>query len=109
MKMKRILKNMFPIFKSIDEKFAEIGFVKIKEDEYGAVYKRRVDKYNYTQTLDLVHKASGRHIIQSYDEELTDQKKIGNTCVGLTMYEAKLCVKKMKQMGWKIFKDGKTH
>ncbi len=105
MKMKKMLKNMFPIFKSIDEKFAEIGFIKIEEDEYGAVYKRRIDKYNYTQTLDLVHKASGRHIIQSYDEELTDQKKIGNTCVGLTMYEAKLCVKKMKQMGWKITKE----
>lgn len=97
------------LFKTVDEKFAEIGFVKIEEDEFGAVYKRRVDKYNYTQTLDLGHKASGRHIIQSYDGELTDQKKIGNTCVGLTMYEAKLCVKKMKQMGWKIFKDGKTH
>lgn len=105
MKMKKMLKNMFPIFKSIDEKFAEIGFIKIEEDEYGAVYKRRIDKYNYTQTLDLVHKASGRHIIQSYDEELMDQKKIGNTCVGLTMYEAKLCVKKMKQMGWKMTKE----
>lgn len=93
------------LFKSIDEKFAEIGFVKEKEDYYGATYKRKIEKYNYTQTLDLVHKVSGRHIIQSYDEELTDQKKVGNTCVGLTMYEAKLCVKKMKQMGWKV-KDG---
>ena len=93
------------LFKTVDEKFAEIGFVKVEENEYGATYKRKVDKYNYIQTLALLHKASGRHLIQSYDADLMDEKKIGNTCVGLTMYEAKLCIKKMKQMGWKV-KDG---
>ena len=93
------------LFKTVDEKFAEIGFVKVKENEYGVTYERKIDKYNYTQTLALLHKASGRHLIQSYDADLMDEKKIGNTCVGLTMYEAKLCIKKMKQMGWRI-KDG---
>ena len=34
----------------------------------------------------------------------SDEKKIGNTCVGLTMYETKLCLRKMKQMGWKPLK-----
>ena len=90
------------LFKTVDEKFAEIGFVKVEEDEYGVTYKRKDYEYGYTQTLDLLHKASGRHLIQSYDADLMDEQKIGNTCVGLTMYEAKLCVKKMKQMGWKV-------
>ena len=93
------------LFKTIDEKFKEIGFVKIKEDEYGAYYERYNKMFKYTQVIDLMRKASGRHIVQSYDKELTDQKNIGNTCVGLTMYEMKLCVKKMKQMGWKIVKE----
>lgn len=93
------------LFKTVDEKFAEIGFEKVEENEYGVTYKRKIEEHNFTQTLALLHKASGRHLIQSYDAELMDEKKIGNTCVGLTMYEAKLCVKKMKQMGWKI-KDG---
>ena len=35
------------------------------------------------------------------DENISVLKRIG-----LTMYEAKLCVKKMKQMGWKV-RDGK--
>ena len=52
------------LFKTVDEKFAEIGFVKVEENEYGATYKRKVDKYNYTQTLALLHKASGRHLIK---------------------------------------------
>ena len=93
------------LFKTVDEKFAEIGFTKIKEDKYGVIYEKNVDQHSYTQRLALLHKASGRHLIQSYDVYLMDEEKIGNTCVGLTMYEAKLCVKKMKQMGWKV-KDG---
>ena len=92
-------------FKTIDEKFEEIGFKKIKEDEFGATYERYNDQFKYTHTLDLLHKANGRHIVQSTDNELTDQKGIGNTCVGLTMYEIKLCYKKMKQMGWKMIKE----
>jgi hypothetical protein len=51
-----------------------------------------------------MHKESGEHIVQSYDRDLMDEKKIGNTCVGLTMYEIQLCIKKMKKMGWKNIK-----
>lgn len=28
------------LFKTIDEKFKEIGFVRIRDDEYGASYER---------------------------------------------------------------------
>lgn len=87
------------LFKSVDEKLKEIGFVKIKEDKYGVRYERKNSKYNFTQSVDILHKASGRHILQSYDNELMDQKKIGNTCVGLTGYEMKLFLKKMKHIG----------
>lgn len=89
------------LFKSIDDRFREIGFIKVKEDKYGAEYERENKKHGYTQTLYLGHKKSGKHIVQSYDKNLMDEKKIGNICVGLTMYEMKLCLKKMKQMGWK--------
>lgn len=87
------------LFKSVDDKLAEIGFVKIEEDKYGVKYERKNSKYNFTQSVDILHKASGRHILQSYDNELIDQEKIGCTCVGLTGYEMKLFLKKMKQIG----------
>lgn len=87
------------LFKSVDEKLKEIGFVKIEENKHGVRYERKNSKYNFTQSVDILHKASGRHILQSYDNELMDQKKIGNTCVGLTGYEMKLFLKKMKQIG----------
>lgn len=85
------------IFKTIDEKFAEIGFTKVKEDKYGISYTRYNEKYKYTQCLDIVYKEHGSNLIQSYDSNLRDTKGIGNTCVGLSMYEAELCIKKMKQ------------
>ncbi len=86
------------LFKSVDEKLKEIGFVKIEEDKYGVRYERKNSKYNFTQSVDILHKASGRHILQSYDADLMDEKKVGNTCVCLTGYEMKLFLKKMKQI-----------
>ena len=92
------------LFKTVDDKFKKIGFIKVCEDEYGVSYERVHRCPRYLQRLDLMRKASGRHIVQSYDPYLTDSKKIGNTCVGLSMYEMKLCIKKMKEMGWKEVK-----
>lgn len=87
------------IFKSVDEKLKEIGFNKICEDKHGAQYERYNAKYNYWQRVDIWRKASGRHILQSYDRDLMDEKKIGSTNVGLTGYEMKLFLKKMKKLG----------
>lgn len=87
------------MFKNIDKKFEEIGFIKVSEDKNGAVYERKNGQYNYIQVLGIYYKANGRHIVQSYDKELMDSKMIGNTCVGLTYYEMKLATKKMKQLG----------
>lgn len=86
------------LFKTVDEKLATIGFTKEKEDKYGCVYKRKDKKYNFTQKVVISHKKSGRHILQSYDPDLADNDGIGNTCVGLTGYELKLFIKKMKQL-----------
>lgn len=88
------------MFKNIDRRFEEIGFVKVSEDKYGATYERKDEEYNYTQVLAILHKASGRHLIQSYDKDLMDSKMIGNVGVGLTYYETKLALKKMKQLGY---------
>ncbi len=44
------------LFKTVDEKLAEIGFTKEKEDKYGCVYKRKDKKYNFTQKVVIGHK-----------------------------------------------------
>lgn len=91
-------------FKSADKKFEDIGFKKISENKYGAEYERYNGQFKFTQSLCLMHKSSGHHIVQSYDKELFDEKMIGNCVVGLTMYEMELCLKKMREMGWKKVK-----
>lgn len=93
------------LFKTVDRKLAEIGFTKEKEDKYGCVYKRKDKEYNFTQKVAIVHKKSGRHILQSYDPDLGDDEGIGNTCVGLTEYEMKLFIKKMKQLKMYVGKE----
>ena len=84
------------LFKSIDEKFEEIGFKKISENKHGASYERYDKEYEYNQRLDLCYKVNGNHIIQSYDE--TNTTKDYSPVVGLTAYEMKLALKKMKQL-----------
>ena len=86
-------------FKSVDEKLKKIGFEKINEDKYGCRYCRHDDKYNYTQIVNIASKANGELLLWSYDADLFDNKKIGNICVGLTYYEMKLFMKKMRKIG----------
>lgn len=87
------------LFETVDDKLNDIGFVKVNEDKYGVEYERKNDEFNYTQVVSILHKASGRHILQSCDKDLMDEAKIGNVGVGLTEYEMKLFLKKMKQIG----------
>lgn len=39
------------LFKTVDEKIAEIGFTKVEEDKYGCSYERKDKKYNFTQKI----------------------------------------------------------
>lgn len=89
------------LFKTIDERFKEIGFDKLRDGDYIVSYERYVKEYDYTERLDIVHKASGRHIVQCYDPDLFDAEGIGNCCIGMTYYEMRLAMKKMQQKGWK--------
>lgn len=86
------------LFKTVDHKLADIGFVKVREDKHGVEYERVNKEFGYTQCVNILHKHSGKHILQSYDKELFDNKGIGNTCVGLTTYELKLFYKKMSYL-----------
>jgi len=79
-----------------DAKLAKLGFEKVREDKYGAEYIK--DCNGYIQTVAILHKASGRHILQSYDSHLTDERGIGCTNVGLTYTELRVFAKKMREM-----------
>lgn len=84
------------MFKNIDKKFEEIGFFKIKEDEYGVCFERYNKDFDYIQRLDILKKSNGKHIVQSYDK--TNTTSSFSPVVGLTGYELKLVLKKMKKI-----------
>lgn len=87
------------IFKTTDKKLEDLGFKKTREDKFGAEYERVFPGYKFTHKVALLHKENGRHLLQSYDPDLLDGKKSGCTNVGLTYNEAKLFLKKMKELG----------
>ena len=90
------------LFKPVDKKLAEIGFIRVEDaDDEAIVDYRRVNKKNgYTQRLELIYREGGHHIALSYNRELHNRKHVNDTPVGLTMYEMLLCVAKMREIGW---------
>ncbi len=90
---------MMKLFKSVDEKLSEIGFEKSYESDSGVDYEKYVEDFDFVHKVSIVRKSSGKHLLQSYDPELIGDGYTGNIGVGLTGYETKLFLKKMKQMG----------
>ncbi len=89
------------MLKNADKKLAAIGFKKVQETDIFVRYTKEVPEFKYTHTVDILHKSSGKHILQSYDNELEDGSGIGSTCVGLTWTELRLFARKMRELGWK--------
>ena len=87
------------LFRTADDKIIRMGFTKTSEKNGYVRYERPDLRYGFTQVVEIMPKQSGRHIISSYDPELTDSKNIGNTGVGLTAYEMELFAKAAKRRG----------
>jgi hypothetical protein len=87
------------MFNNIDKKFKKIGYEKVYESEGIVEYEKNIPRYNYVHCIDICHKASGEHIIQSYEKKINSDNF--NNSVGMTYIEMKLALKKMKQKGWK--------
>lgn len=57
---------MIKLFKNVDEKLVDIGFTKVRDDEYGVDYERTVDKYEFVHKVSIVRKTSGRPIYKAH-------------------------------------------
>lgn len=79
-----------------DKKLISLGFEKTADTKYFVRYERGSKR----QYLDILHKAHGPAIIQSYDPELWDEKGIGNTCLGITHGEAIAAAMKISSKRW---------
>lgn len=87
------------LFKDVDKEIEKLGFKVVSDDIHHIQYKRIDKKYKFCHIVYLGHKKHlNSFVLQSYDKDLFDEKKIGNTCVALSTEELKLFIKKMK---WK--------
>lgn len=88
------------MLKIADKKLEKLGFTKLEENKYGATYSRYNNEFNYGHKVAILHKKSGRHILQSYDSNLHKVDGIYiNEEVGLTYEELKWFARKMKELG----------
>lgn len=79
-----------------DKKLKSLGFEKTVDTKHFVRYERGSKR----QYLDILCKVNGHAIIQSYDPELMDEKKIGNTCYGMTRDEVVAAAMKISSKGW---------
>lgn len=86
--MKNIINNL------IDKKFYELGWIKTKENEYVVAYEKYIKDYDYIHHIDIIHKKSGNHLIQSYCD--TETNNLFSYMVGLNFKETLLSILKMK-------------
>lgn len=92
------------LFKTLDDKFRELGYHKIKDDTFAVAYERCVtgrlygDNVEYHQTISIRSRGSGEgFIIESY-------KSSSKESVPLYAYEIKLLMKKARQKHFKYKK-----
>lgn len=84
------------LFVKSDKAMEKLGFEKIEENKFGASYRRKNKEYNFTQRLDIGHKAGGNHLFQSYVEDTNSDGF--NNCVGVTYPEMKAVMKKYREL-----------
>ena len=84
-----------------DKKFMKLGFKKVHENKYGASFIRK-DEHGFYHKIEIGHKASNKHLIHSYQSEINHDGF--NNSVGMTVIQAKLALKKYKELkrkyGW---------
>ena len=89
------------LFKSVDDRLLDIGFVKQWDNDKSVVYTREDKENDYIHCLSIARDFNGRPSVISYSAALIDNGYYGDHCIELTYYEMKLTLKKMRQKRWK--------
>lgn len=87
----------------IDKMMKKYGYTKTKENEYGVYYQKR-EPQNYDHIVCVISKASGRHLMQSYDAEtirVPGRTWAINDCAGVEIPVLLLMWMKAKYLGFK--------
>lgn len=82
-----------------EKKMARLGFVNIEEKENNVVYSRSDGRF--TQIVEIHKRNNGKTYVLSYDKDLFDSKKIGNTCVALHPDEMRAILRKIRAKKWR--------
>jgi len=89
---------MFKLFKSVDEKLADIGFKKVQDTPVRVEYIRS-NKNEFVQLLEIYADELGCPVVKSTTRN-------GALAVSLTKYELQLIIKKMdeKNLDYSVYR-----
>lgn len=85
-------------FKNIEQKIKELGFEKVYQSDLVIQFQREDKQFDFIYGVDIVHKQTGKHIIQSYQKNSPCKKF--DCMVGITFDECKLFLKYAKKLKW---------
>lgn len=91
---------IFESKKSIENKLKELGFNKVYESDLVVQFERWDDQFKYTNGVDLVHKQSGKHLIQSFEKGKNTLNDLDSIMVGIEFKHLKLFMKYFKKLKW---------
>ncbi len=96
----------------IDRMLRKRGFEKVEDSEYRVAYEKKIDKFDYTHCLDIINKASGRHLVQTYASPCVHSEERGGAIsetVGLEFPDMFLIALKAIYVGiqWRWFRKKK--
>lgn len=89
---------IFASLKSVENKIKKLGFKITNKDKLIVQFKRENKQFNYIHGVDIVHKKSGKHIIQSFQNDSPISEF--DYMVGLTFEETELFLKYAKKLKW---------
>jgi hypothetical protein len=82
------------IFKTLDRRLGQFGYIKVSDTNYGVRYNK-IEDNGYIHAVDIMHKQSGKTLLYSYDA--TNSLESYAPQVALEEEEIRLFLKKLRQ------------
>lgn len=85
----------------IDKAMRKRGYIKTRENQYGVCYEKR-EPQGFDHVVCVLHKASGKHLLQSYDADVHEVNgDFINSVCGVEIPVLLLMWLKAKYLGFK--------
>lgn len=91
---------IFESLKSIENKIKKLGYKKTYDEDKIIEFQMEDKQFHFIHEVSIIHKQSGKHLIQSYQKGTPKGENFWSPMVGLTFEETELFLKYAKKLKW---------